>query len=99
MVLHSTIKIKNQLNGLTKNEIVWLYNYIEGQKDTLTQVNTSRREGYVSMINTFSETEGLENLANDTKKELELWDEFYLENSSMVASILPKLDLLKEAVS
>lgn len=95
----SSQSIYNQLNGLTKDEILWLHEHAENQKKGLIEINTSRRENYLGIINMFSESKGLENLAIDAKQELELWDEFYLEQSSMIARILPKLELLKDAVS
>lgn len=95
----STESIYTQLNGLTKDEILWLHEHVENQKTGLIEVNTSKRTGLVSMLNMFGETKGLEHLYEDTKKELDMWDEFYLEQSSMVSRILPKIELLKEAVS
>lgn len=91
--------IYSQFSSLTKEEILWLHDHVQNQKDALTQVNTNNRENYIGIINTFSENKMFENLAEDTRKELEAWDEFYLEHSTMIASILPKLDAMKEAVS
>ena len=46
----------------------------------------------------FSESKSLEHLYEDAKKHLDEWDKFYLEHSSMVSRILPKIELLKESV-
>jgi len=95
----SSESIYTQLNGLTKDEILWLYEHVENQKTSLIDVNTNRRENLVGVLNMFNETKGLEHLYEDARKDLDAWDEFYLEHSSMVARILPKIELLKEAVS
>lgn len=95
----STESIYSQLNGLTKDEILWLHNHIENQKTGLIEVNTDKRDSLVAILNMFSESKSLEHLYEDAKKHLDEWDKFYLEHSSMVSRILPKIELLKEAVS
>ena len=95
----SSETIYTQLGSLTKDEILWLHEHVENQKVGLIEVNGSRRESLIQVANMFSETKGFEHLYDDAKKELDAWDEFYVEQSTMVAKVLPKLELLKDAVS
>lgn len=94
-----TQSIYTQLNGLTQAEILWLCEHVENQKTALIQINDQRKKYLMDAINMFSDNDTLKNLQDDARKDLEEWEEFYLQTSTMVANILPKLETIKDAVS
>lgn len=94
-----TQSIYTQLNGLTQAEILWLCEHVENQKTALIQINDQRKKYLMDAINMFSDNDTFRNLQEDAKKDLKEWEEFYLETSTMVANILPKLEAIKDAVS
>ncbi len=91
--------IYTQFNGLTKDEILWLYDHILDQKTALIEVHDQRKKELSDAVKLFEDVKELSNLQQDAKAELDAWNDFYVEHSKRLANVLPKIELLKDAVS